>query len=98
MNYSFHYVPYPNFSDDKHVYLKVEIICSTHSNGRVLEEKVMGNCSAILVKATPEKKAYFSYFDFYMYNTEEAIEKGFRGCRETDVLAECEGILRAIGG
>lgn len=97
MNYYFDYVPYPNFSDDKYVYLKLEILCSAYSDSKLIEQKVMGKCSAILVKATSEKKAYFSYFYFYLYNPKEAKEKGIVVHKE-EALNACKMISRAIGG
>lgn len=89
--YSFNYVPYPNFSDDKYIYFKLEILCSIGNN-----TKVIGKCSAIFVKATSEKEAHFSYFESYLYDSEKWDEIGFVVDKE-NALRACRIVSRAIG-
>ncbi len=86
------YVPYPSYSNDKDIYLKLEILyCTEFTN------EVIGNCSAILTRATLTEKEHFSYFNPYIYDEKEAGKKGII-IDDEDALKDCIPVSKAIWG
>lgn len=87
-----HFVPYPTFSDDKNIYFKLEILYCRGPE----KNKVIGNASAILARATLTEETHFSYYDYYLYD--ENLLDMLDDNHKEEALESCNKIAEVIWG